>query len=110
MAIVGLSFLVFIFLFSFIGPYLSPYSNTVNPTNLHQSPSLEHWLGTDNLGRDVLTRLMLAGRISLTIATENYKELGVDFQVEQMDFNALLSRVDNGEHDLASFSTPMLIG
>nr|WP_273717032.1 ABC transporter substrate-binding protein [Alkalihalobacillus pseudalcaliphilus] len=44
----------------------------------------------------------------IPIATENYKELGVDFQVEQMDFNALLSRVDNGEHDLASFSTPML--
>ncbi|WP_413382592.1 ABC transporter substrate-binding protein [Alkalihalobacillus sp. 1P02AB] len=52
-----------------------------------------------------------AGGISDTlipIATENYTELGIDFQVEQMDFNALLSRVDNGEHDLASFSTPML--
>ncbi|WP_413375143.1 oligopeptide ABC transporter permease [Alkalihalobacillus sp. 1P02AB] len=67
MALFGLGFLVFIFLFSFLGPVLSPYSNTVNPTNIHQPPSLEHWLGTDNLGRDVLTRLMLAGRISLTV-------------------------------------------
>ncbi|MBS4210348.1 ABC transporter substrate-binding protein [Bacillus sp. FJAT-50079] len=44
----------------------------------------------------------------IPIAKENYQELGIDFQVEQMDFNALLSRVDNGDHDLASFSTTML--
>ncbi|WP_062105481.1 ABC transporter substrate-binding protein [Bacillus niameyensis] len=52
-----------------------------------------------------------AGGISDTlipIAKENYKEIGIDFQVEQMDFNALLARVENGDHDLASFSTPML--
>ena len=48
------------------------------------------------------------GDILIPIAKENYKELGIDLQVEQMDFNALLSRVDNGDHDLASFSTTML--
>ena len=41
------------------------------------------------------------GDILIPIAKENYKELGIDLQVEQMDFNALLSRVDNGDHDLA---------
>lgn len=44
----------------------------------------------------------------IPIAKENYAEIGVDFQVEQMDFNALLSRVEKGDHDLASFSTTML--
>lgn len=45
--------------------------------------------------------------VFVTLAQENYKEIGVDFQIEQMDFNALLSRVENGDHDLVSFSTTM---
>src|SRR5690625_4533564 len=44
----------------------------------------------------------------IPIAKENYQAIGIDLQIEQMDFNALLSRVENGDHDLASFSTPML--
>lgn len=48
------------------------------------------------------------GDTLIPIAKENYKEIGIDLQVEQMDFNALLSRVGNGDHDLASFSTTML--
>ncbi|MGQ6140878.1 ABC transporter permease, partial [Serratia sp. IR-2025] len=35
--------------------------------NINQAPSGAHWLGTDFLGRDICTRLLLAGRISLTI-------------------------------------------
>lgn len=67
-ALLGLGFLIFIFVFSFIGPFFSPYVNLgVNPTNINQPPNATHWLGTDKLGRDVLTRLMLAGRISLTV-------------------------------------------
>lgn len=67
-ALIGLGFLVFIFLFSFIGPFFSPYTNLgVDPTAINKPPNAAHWLGTDALGRDVLTRLMLAGRISLTV-------------------------------------------
>lgn len=67
-ALVGLGFLIFIFLFSFLGPFFSPYVKLgVDPTAINKPPSAAHWLGTDALGRDVLTRLMLAGRISLTV-------------------------------------------
>ena len=67
-ALVSLSFLVFIFLLSFAGPFFSPYMlEGVDTASINLAPSAEHWLGTDNLGRDVLTRLMLAGRISLTV-------------------------------------------
>lgn len=67
-ALIGLGFLIFIFLFSFIGPFLSPYTNMgVNTVAINEPPSAAHWLGTDALGRDILTRLMQAGRISLTV-------------------------------------------
>src|SRR5699024_7038459 len=67
-AMTGLSFLLFIFLFAFIVPFFSPYQfSGVNPLSVNEPPSSAHWLGTDQLGRDVLTRLMLAGRISLTV-------------------------------------------
>ncbi|GIN13079.1 peptide ABC transporter permease [Shouchella clausii] len=68
MALFGLIVLIIVFLFSFVGPFFSPYTTVgTNTQAIHQAPSLSHWLGTDHLGRDVLTRLMLAGRISLTV-------------------------------------------
>lgn len=67
-AVVGLFFIVFMLLFSFIGPFLSPYlPNKVDALMINKAPSLRHWMGTDQLGRDILTRLMSGGRISLTI-------------------------------------------
>lgn len=68
MAMFGFVFLLLIFMFSFIGPFFSPYTTMgTNTQAINQSPDINHWLGTDHLGRDVLTRLMLAGRISLTV-------------------------------------------
>ncbi|PPA91374.1 oligopeptide ABC transporter permease [Brevibacillus laterosporus] len=67
-AIIGLCFLVIIFLFCFLGPLLSPYTlGKINAAMINKPPSMSHWLGTDALGRDILTRLMQAGRISLTV-------------------------------------------
>lgn len=67
-AVVGLFFIIFMLIFSFIGPFLSPYlPNKVDALMINKAPSLRHWMGTDQLGRDILTRLMSGGRISLTI-------------------------------------------
>jgi len=50
------------------GPLLSPWKNdATDALMINKPPSLTHWLGTDFLGRDVYTRLLLAGRISLII-------------------------------------------
>ena len=47
---------------------LSPYSPTgQQPTNSFQRPSPEHWFGTDELGRDIFTRIMYGGRVSLVV-------------------------------------------
>lgn len=57
----------FVFIAIFI-PFLSPYDPyKTDMTSSLLKPSLQHWLGTDKLGRDVLTRLMYGTRTSLSI-------------------------------------------
>ena len=67
LALFGLALIVIMFLFSFIGPLFSPYGYNTQDAAKKLAPSFAHWLGTDSLGRDVLTRLMYAGRISLIV-------------------------------------------
>jgi len=50
-------------------PYLTPYDAiSLNPPARLQGPSAEHWLGTDQLGRDTFTRILYGGRVSLAVA------------------------------------------
>ncbi|MCZ4247088.1 ABC transporter permease [Bacillus amyloliquefaciens] len=68
LTVISLLFLCFMFLLCFIGPSFSPYiTDRTDISNANQHPGIHHWLGTDQYGRDVLTRLMLAGQISLTV-------------------------------------------
>jgi peptide/nickel transport system permease protein len=47
---------------------LSPYTPTQqNPANAFQPPSATHWFGTDELGRDVFTRILYGGQVSLAV-------------------------------------------
>ncbi len=49
-----------------IADYLTGYApDATDLRHLYQSPSLRHWFGTDELGRDVLTRIIYGGRVSL---------------------------------------------
>ena len=51
-----------------IAAFLSPYDPEVSQLpDKFQSPSAEHWLGTDALGRDLFTRILYGGRISLSV-------------------------------------------
>lgn len=68
LAMVGVVILSLIFFASVFAPVLSPYDpNRVNLRERSQPPSAQHWLGTDRTGRDVLTRVLYAGRISLMV-------------------------------------------
>lgn len=49
-------------------PIISPYSPTEMPASKLESPSGEHWLGTDDLGRDVMSRLFWGTRTVLVLA------------------------------------------
>ena len=60
--------LLFIVIFTFFGGLfytVSPYD--LNPTQILQAPSMEHLLGTDRLGRDMLARIIEGGQISFII-------------------------------------------
>jgi ABC-type dipeptide/oligopeptide/nickel transport system permease subunit len=50
-------------------PQIAPYSPTdLDVAVMLQGPSAEHWLGTDEVGRDVLSRTIFAARISIQVA------------------------------------------
>lgn len=68
LAMSGLTLLVLISLMAIFGPLFSPYSYSDQVlANANQTPSATHWFGTDNLGRDLFTRILYGARISLAI-------------------------------------------
>ena len=68
MAVAGLVVLALIVLASLLGPVVSPYeSRTQDILNRLQPPSWSHPMGTDELGRDSMTRILEGGRLSLLI-------------------------------------------
>lgn len=62
---VGATFLLFLLLFSFLGPEVWRSTNRINLGAILSPPSVRHPLGTDALGRDYLRSLMLGGRIPI---------------------------------------------
>jgi peptide/nickel transport system permease protein len=56
-----------IVLASVVGPFISQDPFKIDTLSANQAPSAEHLLGTDNLGRDVLARVLVGGRISLAV-------------------------------------------
>ncbi|MEK4434243.1 MULTISPECIES: nickel transporter permease [unclassified Paenibacillus] len=68
LALAGLIIIVFFILLAFLAPYISPYDYKEQVlTDRLQAPSAEHWFGTDDLGRDVFSRVLHGARISLWV-------------------------------------------
>ncbi len=69
LAVVGLVLVVFLIITAIFAPWIAPYPpNDINMAQTLAEPSAEHWLGTDNLGRDVLSRIIYGARTSIIIA------------------------------------------
>lgn len=67
-ALIGIFLLSFITLMALFGPLMSRYSyESIHLEIKNQAPSLLHWFGTDDLGRDLFTRTWYGARISLSI-------------------------------------------
>lgn len=68
LAVFGLVFVAFIIFIAVFAPALTPYPyDKINPVQALMPPSIEHPLGTDNLGRDLLSRIMFGARPMLIV-------------------------------------------
>src|SRR4051812_18671997 len=67
-AVVGGVTLLLLAVACLLGPLLSPFSYSEQDlNNTFAAPGATHWLGTDQLGRDLLVRVLYGGRISLGV-------------------------------------------
>ncbi len=68
LAVAGLAVVVLLFVLSFLAPWISPYdAGAIDLKSILQPPSAKHPLGTDPLGRDVLSRMIWGAGISLKV-------------------------------------------
>ena len=69
LAMLSLFVIIFIFFIGVFGPYLAPQDYLEQDLRAYnQGPSREHLLGTDELGRDMLSRLLWGGRTAIMVA------------------------------------------
>ncbi|RII27724.1 MAG: peptide ABC transporter permease [Geobacter sp.] len=67
-AVVGGLVVLAMFALSILAPYITPYDpNTLDAYHVLLPPSSDHWFGTDEVGRDVFTRMLFGARISLKV-------------------------------------------
>lgn len=65
----GTTLVLIFLLLALLGPWIAPYGkNEQIFTDARQAPSAEHWFGTDRLGRDVFSRVILGARDIFTLA------------------------------------------
>ena len=64
----GFIIIAAVFLLAMLAPFIAPYDpDDINVKAILIAPSWQHWMGTDGLGRDVLSRMLFGGRISLLV-------------------------------------------
>jgi peptide/nickel transport system permease protein len=79
LAMIGLGIIVFMFVVAVFAPLLAPQDPLYSPLydknvssqekaeSVKQTPSWQHWLGTDDLGRDIMSRLIYGARVSVEV-------------------------------------------
>jgi peptide/nickel transport system permease protein len=69
LALVGVVITTFLLVAAVFGPWIAPYSYTEqNLLRTAQLPSAEHWLGTDELGRDMFSRVLYGARTAMLVS------------------------------------------
>ena len=67
LAVVGLAVIVLMVLAAIFAPLVTSYDPKALGSGSRQKPSVDHWFGTDVLGRDIFTRIIYGARVSLRI-------------------------------------------
>jgi oligopeptide transport system permease protein len=66
--LLSLGFIIVVCVIALAAPYISPYTaGGLEEKQILQAPSGSHWMGTDALGRDLLTRTLYGARVSMTV-------------------------------------------
>lgn len=68
LTVIGLVLVTIHLFLAFFAPFIAPYSISAIFTDGLTPPAPEHWLGTDQIGRDYLSRLMSGGRVALLVS------------------------------------------
>jgi len=69
LAVVGMIVLFLVFFVAIFGPYITPYDFLDQDLMArNQPPSMKHWFGTDDLGRDILSRVIYGARTAFIVA------------------------------------------
>lgn len=66
-AMFGLVLLIIIVIMAILAPVIAPFGFDVPSRSPREAPSSAHWFGTDTLGRDIYSRVLYGGRISILI-------------------------------------------
>src|SRR5664279_2162456 len=70
LATVGVAFVTIFLLCALLAPWIAPQDPAhIDLPNRLQTPSMQHWAGTDELGRDILSRLIWGARISMFVGS-----------------------------------------
>jgi peptide/nickel transport system permease protein len=64
---IGMAIVIVLAFLAAFGPALAPYEPDNDDFDLFTAPSLDHPLGTDSFGRDILSRMMVGTRVSFTV-------------------------------------------
>ena len=111
-AVIGIIVIAIFIVGALLAPFVAPYDPiAASWTLVRKSPSAQHWFGTDDLGRDVLSRViygarasLMAGAISVTIALSIGVPLGLLSGYRGGFIDALISRITD-----AMLACPFLI-
>lgn len=68
-ALIGLAFTLVYFLAAIFASWLAPFGYAEVVGEVWEPSSAEHWLGTDSIGRDLLSRMIFGGQITIFVAT-----------------------------------------
>ena len=66
-AVVGLTVIILIVVAGILAPLITPYDPNAQDYEFLEAPSSAHFMGTDDLGRDLMTRILYGARISLFV-------------------------------------------
>jgi len=76
-ALIGLVIVSIVSLLAIAAPWIAPYDPATTSVRLFEGPSAQHWLGTDQLGRDIFSRILYGARVSLLIGAGSALVAGI---------------------------------